>query len=184
MTVSVGRVFWLTGLSGAGKSTLADQLACMLRDDKRPVIVLDGDDLRRILAGSEMTGYLREDRLALGLRYARLANCLVEQGIDVIVATISMYREVYQWNRDYLPLYTEIFVDVPLEELQRRDSGGVYSQTSPSSSEVAGIGVPVDFPETPHIRLEWQPEDTPERTFLRLHTELGRLDIVRGNLPK
>jgi len=182
--VSVGRAFWLTGLSGAGKSTLAGRLACMLRDDNRPVIVLDGDDLRCILAGSETKGYLREDRLALGLRYARLANYLVEQGIDVIVATISMYREVYQWNRDYLSGYTEIFVDVPLEELQRRDSRGVYSQASPSSSEVAGIGVPVDFPENSDIRLEWQQEDTPEKTFVRLCKELVRLDTIRGNPPK
>ena len=107
----VGQVFWITGLSGAGKTTLACQLAGRLREHGRQTVVLDGDELRTVLVGSGGTGFGRQDRLNLGLGYARFANVIAGQGVDVVVATISMFNEVYEWNRTNIRHYVEVFVD-------------------------------------------------------------------------
>jgi len=40
------KVFWFIGLSGSGKSTLAKALERELHAQKRPVALLDGDNLR------------------------------------------------------------------------------------------------------------------------------------------
>ena len=175
MAIADGCVYWVTGLSGAGKTTLALRLFALFQTKNQPVVVLDGDEMRNVLAGSDATGYRRDDRLALGHRYARLARYLVGQGINVVVATISMFDEIYQWNRANMTRYIEIFLDVPLEELQRRNSNFVYCPNSPESSEVAGIGFPIDKPVSPEIRIEWRPGDTPEATFDRVCEQLAAL---------
>jgi len=171
-----GCVYWVTGLSGAGKTTLSQSLSALFQTKNQPVVVLDGDELRNVLTGPDASGYHRDDRLALGYRYARLARYLADQDITVIVATISMFDEIYQWNRTNIAQYIEIFLDVPLEELQRRDSKFVYSSSSPGSADVAGIGFPIDKPTNPEIRLEWHHGDTPEATFDRLYEHLEALE--------
>ena len=37
------------------------------------------------------------------------------QGVDVVIATISLFHEVHTWNRAHLPGYLEILLDVPPE---------------------------------------------------------------------
>ena len=175
MAITNGCVYWITGLSGAGKTTLSRRLSALFRTKNQSVVVLDGDEMRNVLAGSDSTGYRRDDRLALGHRYARLARYLGGQGINVVVATISMFDEIYQWNRAHMTQYIEIFLDVPLEELRRRNSNFVYYPNSPGSSEVAGIGFPIDKPINPEIRIEWRPGDTPEATFDRVCEQLAAL---------
>jgi cytidine diphosphoramidate kinase len=183
MGLQIGQVFWITGLSGAGKTTLACQLAGRLREHGRPTVVLDGDELRTALAGSEGAGFGRHDRLNLGLRYARLANVIAGQEVDVVVATISMFNEVYEWNRSNVRRYVEIFVDVPIGELRRRDKRGVYDKADDQMNEIAGIGVTVDTPAHPTVHLEWRANEPAEKTFERLFEEMDRLggDCVGGN---
>lgn len=178
-----GQVFWITGLSGAGKTTLACQLAGRLREDGRPAIVLDGDELRTVLAGSEIASFGRQDRLNLGLRYARLANVIAGQEVDVVVATISMFNEVYEWNREYIRRYFEIFVDVPIGELRRRDRRGVYDTADDNMNNIAGLGIAVDVPAHPMVHLEWRAGEPAEETFERLLEEMDRSggDYVGAN---
>src|SRR5438045_4028767 len=91
------RVYWLTGLSGAGKSTLARKLVDHLRGEGRTAVLLDGDDLRAVLGADN--AHTSSDRLALALCYARLCALLGMQGVDVVIATISLFHEVHTWNR-------------------------------------------------------------------------------------
>lgn len=46
---------------------------------------------------------------------------LSDQGIDVIICKISMYDEVREWNRENIENYCEIYIEVPIDELIRRD---------------------------------------------------------------
>ena len=108
MTAQTGRVFWITGLSGAGKSTLARALQARLPQS----ILLDGDELRAVL-GATASGFDRQSRLELARTYARLCGLLAGQGHTVIMATISLFHEIHAWNRENLPGYREIFLDVP-----------------------------------------------------------------------
>ena len=42
------KCYWITGLSGSGKTTMATLLVKYLRNKKKQVIQLDGDELRQI----------------------------------------------------------------------------------------------------------------------------------------
>jgi adenylylsulfate kinase len=151
--VTLGTVYWITGLSGAGKSTVASLLADRLRARQRPVLQLDGDILREIF--SPGAGHDPEDRLRLARAYGRLCREVATQGIDVVCATISMFHAVRRWNRDNIPGYREIYLSVPLAELQRRDSKGLYRRARQGSTRnVVGVDLHAELPEAPDLTVE------------------------------
>jgi len=172
METARGRVYWITGLSGAGKSTLAASLASILRGRGRSAILLDGDQLREIL--DARTGHGREERFALAMRYAKLCKLLSEQGLDVVIATISMFRDVHAWNRQSLPDYVEIYLRVPLDELRRRDPKGIYRAADAGEKrDVAGMDLAVEPPEAPDLLIEHRPGDTAESVLADVLSRLG-----------
>ena len=72
------------------------------------------------------------------MRNARLCRMLASQGGDVVCPTISMFHEVQRWNRENIPGYREIYLRVPMEELQRRDAKGIYAAAK--RGELCGRG--------------------------------------------
>ena len=67
-----------------------------------------------------------------------------------------MFKEIHTWNRENIPGYVEIFIDTPLDELERRDPKGLYkSYRSGEINNIAGFDLSVDFPENPDILLKW-----------------------------
>jgi glutamine kinase len=146
-------VYWITGLSGAGKTTVGRALCDRLRAAGRRVIFLDGDELRGVLA--EDLGHNAEDRRRSAMRNARLCRLLSEQGVDVVCATISLFHEVQRWNRQNIPGYREIYLRVPLDELRRRDSKGIYTAAQRGTSrDVVGLDVPAEAPVAPDLCLD------------------------------
>jgi adenylylsulfate kinase-like enzyme len=150
---SSGRVFWITGLSGAGKTTVGQELWSQLRAAGHPVIFLDGDALRAAIA--EDLGHSADNRRLSAMRNARLCRLLAEQGADVVCATISLFHDVQRWNRENIPGYHEVFLRVPIEELRRRDSKGIYAQAERGDlRDIVGLDVPAEVPETPDLVLD------------------------------
>src|SRR6516164_1731769 len=150
---SSGRVFWITGLSGAGKTTVGRELWTRLRAAGRPAVFLDGDALRAVIA--EDLGYSVGSRRQSAMRNARLCRLLARQGTDVVCATISLFHEVQRWNRENIPGYREIYLRVPIEELRRRDSKGIYAEARRSDArDVVGLDVPAEAPEAPDLVLD------------------------------
>src|ERR1700733_14633488 len=150
---SAGRVFWITGLSGAGKTTLGRELWSRLRADGRPATFLDGDALRAVIA--EDLDHSADHRRRSAMRNARLCRLLAEQGTDVVCATISLFHEVQRWNREKLPGYREIYLRVPMDELRRRDSKGIYARAQRGEEpNVVGLDVPAEAPEAPDLVLD------------------------------
>ncbi|MCA9394931.1 MAG: adenylyl-sulfate kinase [Candidatus Omnitrophica bacterium] len=148
----MGRVYWITGLSGAGKTTIAEALLKAIREAGQSAVFLDGDQLREVFGRRE--AYQREDRLDLALQYARLCKMLSEQGLTVICATISLFKEVHAWNREHIPGYTEIFLKVPLDVLRARDSKAIYSQAAEGKlQQVMGVDIPHDEPPSPDLEI-------------------------------
>lgn len=158
-----GRVIWITGLSGAGKSTLAREVVTSLRVAGDFVVLLDGDELREVFGAvaANAQNHGREGRLALAMQYAHLCRILASQGITVVIGTISMFREVYAWNRENLPGYFEVYLKAPFEELRRRDVKGIYRRFDEGELlNVAGLDLPIDEPEA----ADWVAEFSPIRT--------------------
>lgn len=158
-----GRVIWITGLSGAGKSTLAFEVANRLRAPENAVVMLDGDELREVFgaAAANAQNHGREGRLALAMQYAHLCRVIAGQGLTVVIATISLFREIHTWNRANLPGYFEVYLKVPVEELRRRDPKGIYRRFDAGEiADVAGLDLPIDEPEAADWVVEFDPSKT------------------------
>jgi len=165
------RVIWITGLSGAGKSTLSNEIVCRLRADGNAVVMLDGDELRDVFGAvaANAQNHGRDRRLALALQYSHLCSILAAQGMTVVIATISLFREVHVWNRTNLPGYFEVYLKVPVDELRRRDPKGIYRRfDSGELTNVAGLDLPIDEPEV----ADWVVEFEPGRSVATLAVEL------------
>lgn len=166
-----GRVIWITGLSGAGKSTLATGVVARLRHYAEHVVMLDGDELREVFGAVAVNAenHGRDGRLALAMQYARLCRILASQGLTVVIATISLFREVHTWNRANLPGYFEVYLKVPVDELRRRDPKGIYRRFDAGElSRVAGLDLPIDEPEA----ADWVVEFESGRSVAALAEEL------------
>ena len=147
------KVYWITGLAGAGKSTLGQLLKEKLERYGRGVVFLDGDALRKVFDVEDK--FEPESRKSLALKYSRMADLLVRQGFDVVVATISMYHEVHKFNRKSIKNYVEIFLDVPIDILIARDQKKLYSRCLKGElTGVMGIDLCAEYPLKPNIVLK------------------------------
>ncbi|CAM2802736.1 adenylyl-sulfate kinase [Helicobacter burdigaliensis] len=139
-----GLVIWLCGLAGSGKSTIGRALSERLREKIPNVVYLDGDELRDLLGAY---GYDREGRIEVAIKRSKFAHFLSSQGQVVVVTTISLFSEVYKYNRKTLENYLEVYVECDLEELKRRDQKRLYSKAlSGEISDVVGIDLDFEVP--------------------------------------
>jgi cytidine diphosphoramidate kinase len=151
---SSGRVVWITGLSGAGKSTIARQLVDRLKADGEPPILLDGDEVRTVVADPQVA-HDRASRLTNAMRICRLTKLIADQGFTVVVATMSLFKEVHAWNRQNLPGYFEVYVRVSFPVLEQRDARNLYSRARQGlAQDVVGIHVEFDAPQNPELILD------------------------------
>lgn len=166
-----GLVIWITGLSGAGKSTLARQVVEQLKKQGSCIVLLDGDVLREVFGATtnREENHGREARLALGKRYSSLSRVLSAQGHNVIVPTISLFRELHEWNRQNIPNYFEVYLKVPIDELRRRDPKGLYRKFDNGElKNLAGLDLEIEEPENP----DWVVDFNPERAASSIASEL------------
>ena len=148
-----GRVYWLTGLAGAGKSTIAAALREELRKDGVSAILIDGDIVRGLL-GNYGEGYAREDRLELGMFYARLCHMLSSQGFTIICATISLFHDIHKWNRKNMSDYLEVLVLAPHGILLERNHKELYSTADvDKAKQIVGVDIEPEIPERPDLEL-------------------------------
>ena len=155
--LSSGRVIWITGLSGSGKTTLANELNKMILSRGFKPILLDGDNMRKTLFEKiiPVNDYGYESRKAFGKAYSRLSHLLASQGFIVITSVISMFDEIFIWNRSNLPGYFEIYLKTPIKELQKRDSKGIYSDFMKCKiKNVAGLDLAKEEPKYADLILE------------------------------
>jgi adenylyl-sulfate kinase len=139
-------VFWLFGLPCSGKTTLATALRDHLRDQNRPVILLDGDELRSGLCAD--LGFSDADRSENLRRSAHLAKLLAAQGNTVVAAFVTPKEHHRALVRQILgSLVTFIHIDCPLEVCAARDVKGLYARAA--SRQMQGLTGPQDAFEPP-----------------------------------
>jgi adenylylsulfate kinase len=150
-----GRTIWLTGRPSAGKTTLARAIAGTIGHDRSEV--LDGDELRTWL--SQELGFSRADRRDHVLRVGRLAALLSRHGVVVLVSLVSPYRDdraaVRQLHDESGVPFTEVFVDTPADECERRDTKGLYASARAGSlSGMTGVDDPYEVPLRPDVVVD------------------------------
>lgn len=141
-------IIWLAGLPGTGKTTLAKSFVAEMGHRGFDFILLDGDEMR--IALGARSRYDKESRVQLAQTYARLASLISKQGFNVIVSTVSLFKEVYTFNRQNLEAYHEVFLEVDLKFLKNGPRQEMY--LSDSLSYLQGI-VP-EFPNEPNLHLK------------------------------
>ncbi len=167
-----GFTVWFTGLSGSGKSTISDSLVAELQRRKSKIEVLDGDVVRENL--SKGLGFSKQDRDTNVRRIAFVADLLSRNGVPVITAAISPYRDIRDEARGMMDdRFIEVFVDTPLEVCEARDVKGLYAKArSGEIPEFTGVSDPYEAPENPEITIKTEGE-TPEESAQQI---LGYLD--------
>jgi adenylylsulfate kinase len=156
-----GFVVWLTGLSGAGKTTIAHALAERLKAAGYKVEILDGDVVRQHF--SKGLGFSKEDRIENIKRVAYVAHLLARNGVVVIVALISPYREGRNYARQLIGDFVEVYVKCPLNVLIERDVKGLYAKALRGEIQnFTGISDPYEPPENPEVVVETDKETVDE----------------------
>lgn len=147
-------ILWITGLAGAGKSTLARAFVAA-RGEGRPVLLLDGDSLRDALEGADApVDHGACARRARAWRIARLARLAAEQGVPVVVATISLLHEVQDWNRAGRPPYAEVLLRADLAALAQRKPAVYGVGATQVPRDIVGIDIAPQYPRRPELVVE------------------------------
>lgn len=148
-----GLLYWITGLSGAGKTTIGNRLYYELKKSRNNVVLLDGDILKNIVG--DTLGYTEEDRRKRAIKYAQICKMLTNQGIIVVCCTIAMFDEVREWNRKNNKGYVEVYLEVPVDVLLKRDQRGLYSkQKEGKIKHLAGIDMNAELPKSPDVLIQ------------------------------
>jgi adenylylsulfate kinase len=145
-----GLTIWFTGLSAAGKTTICQAVATELLARGLKVEVLDGDVIRHHLC--QDLGYSERDRNENIRRIAFIAQLLTRNGIVVLVAAISPYRQARDAARQSIGEFLEVYVDADLATCELRDPKNLYRRARAGEIQgVTGIDDPYEPPLQPEV---------------------------------
>lgn len=171
---------WFTGRPAAGKSTLGKRAETRLREAGILVENFDGDEIRQNLHPD--LGFSREDRALNNRRTAFICMLLNRNGISVVNAMITPFRDSQHQAREIIEPEGEfvlVYVKCSVEECERRDPKDLYQQAREGNIEnFTGISHPFQPPHNPDIVVnteELDPDECVERVFAGL-SERGLLD--------
>ncbi|BGO92652.1 hypothetical protein NBRC10512_008181 [Rhodotorula toruloides] len=152
-----GVTIWFTGLSASGKSTLACALELELLQRGKRAFRLDGDNVRFGL--NKDLGFSPKDREENIRRVGEVAKLVASSCTTTLTAFISPYladralaRKIHE---DSSIPFLEVFVDAPLEEVEKRDPKGLYAKARAGViKEFTGISAPYEAPEKPELHIK------------------------------
>ncbi|KAI7629013.1 Adenylyl-sulfate, partial [Hortaea werneckii] len=122
---------------------------------------LDGDNIRFGL--NKDLGFSPKDREENIRRIAEVAKLFADSTTIALTSFISPYKADRQIARDLhadtkntdspLP-FIEVYVDIPVEEAEKRDPKGLYKKArSGEIKEFTGVSAPYEAPEKPEIHI-------------------------------
>ena len=122
-------------MSGAVKSTASSHLADRLRAINAKLETLNGDVVRTHLCKD--LGFSKQDRDENIRRIGFVSRLLSRNGVIVIVAAVSPYREIRYELKQEIPNFVEIYMQCPLDVLIERDVKGLYKKGLPVRSRTS-----------------------------------------------
>jgi len=169
-----GITIFFTGLPCAGKTTLAQALHLrLLEQTGRPVTLLDGDVVRKLLS-SEL-GFSKEHRDLNIRRIGFVATEITRHGGIAICAAIAPYDAVRKEVRtqvESVGRFFLVYVATPLSVCETRDVKGLYTKARAGIfPAVTGISDPYEPPDDADLRLdtrEMTPAESADRVLAKL----------------
>jgi adenylylsulfate kinase len=177
-----GFTLWFTGLSGAGKTTISGHLEQELRARGSKLEILDGDIVRENL--SKGLGFSKEDRDTNVRRIAFVADLLSRNGVPVITAAISPYKEIRDEARELMgDRFIEVFVKASVDTCAERDVKGLYAKAFAGEiKEFTGVSDPYEEPENPEFVCDTENE-SPEESAQKLLAYLEQQGFIPAKEP-
>lgn len=147
---------WFMGRPAAGKSTIAKRVETRLREEDIKIENLDGDEIRENLHPD--LGFTREDRALNNRRTAFICRLLNRNGISVVNAMITPFREAQREAREIIEPDGEfilVYVKCSVEECRRRDPKGLYAQADRGEIQnFTGVSHPFQEPHNPDLVVD------------------------------
>jgi cytidine diphosphoramidate kinase len=152
-------VIWLVGLSGSGKTTVAKELTQQLRKSGKTVVLVDGDEMRSIFEFDQMpANYTLEGRRRNAERILAVCKWLEGQGVDVVCSILCIFPDILRANREVFPDYVEVFLDVALDVVKKRDVKGLYAAREHGETQNV-VGIDIEFPKPTNSDLTFNTGD-------------------------
>ncbi|MBD3157843.1 MAG: adenylyl-sulfate kinase [Candidatus Lokiarchaeota archaeon] len=173
-----GFCIWLTGFSGSGKTTIAEKLVEHF-EGSRYIETMDGDELRQGL--SRDLGFSKEDRNEHNHRVIFCTKLLARNGVIVVVALISPYRETRAYAKEEIPNMMEVFVNAPIDVCIERDPKGLYEQALAGEiKNFTGIDDPYEKPLEPDVTVNTH-EETVDESVNKILDKARELGYLSGD---
>lgn len=177
-----GFTLWMTGMSGAGKSTLTGRMETIFRERGLQVELLDGDEVRTHL--SKGLTFSKEDRDINVRRIGYVARLLARNGVVVLTAAISPYRETRdavraEHDADSVP-FVEVYAEAAVEALAARDVKGLYRKALAGEiTHFTGVSDPYEPPLSPEVVVRTDRDSVEQSVaeILAVLTERGLIGL-------
>ena len=171
MDTSQGWAIWLTGLPGSGKTTLARALRRALQERGISSILLDSDELRRLITPNAT--YAPAERDWFYNRLVELATWLARSGEHVLIAATGSQRCYRTAARTRLGVrFAEVWVRCPVDICRTRDGKGLYGRAAMGLiHNLPGSDAPYEAPEEPEVVVDTDqltPEEAAELVLASL----------------
>jgi adenylyl-sulfate kinase len=126
----------------------------------------------------------KEDRDTNIRRIAFVADLLSRNGVPVITAAISPYREIRAEARELMgERFIEVFVKASVDTCIERDPKGLYEKALKGEiKEFTGVSDPYEEPLDPELTLETETE-SPEESAGKIITLLEERQLIPAAQP-
>ena len=155
MNLPEGFGVWLTGMPASGKSSITGELVKLLHGLSAPVVVLESDEMRKILTPAPT--YSDEERSRFYRALVLIGALITRSGINVIFDATANKREYRDQARQAIKKFAEVYIVCPQELCVKRDPKGLYAQAALKiATNVPGIQAAYEPPLSPELALDGQ----------------------------
>tara|TARA_Y100001936_G_C15834717_1_gene538679 strand:+ start:54 stop:578 length:525 start_codon:yes stop_codon:yes gene_type:complete len=146
-------VIWITGISGSGKSTFGKFFFKKFKKIKKNTIFFDGDEFRKIFLDD--IKYTLQDRDKNAQRLTSLVKYLSDQNTNIVISANITSQRFRNWCRKNIKNYFEVFIDVPMNILIKRDYKKLYKKALEKKiKNVVGIDIEFKKPKKPDFVIK------------------------------